>query len=73
MTTLFHASGNTGGVLLPVATTAASGSLTFSILQAVLEWIVAAIVISKTGSERLAQTETKQTLDVLHKAQGAQL
>ena len=71
MTTLFHASGNTGGVLLPVATTAASGSLTISIVQAVLEWIVAAIVISRAGSERLAQTEAKQTLDVFHETQGA--
>jgi membrane protease YdiL (CAAX protease family) len=73
MTTLFHASGNTGGVLLPVATTAASGSLTISIIQAVLEVIVAAIVISKAGPERLSQTETKQKLDSLSEIEGARL
>jgi membrane protease YdiL (CAAX protease family) len=71
MTTLFHASGNTAGVLLPVATTAASGNLTISIIQAVLAVIVAAIVILKAGPERLSHSESKQTLNIANETQGA--
>jgi uncharacterized protein len=71
MTTLFHASGNTAGILLPVATTAASGNLTISIIQAVLAVIVAAIVILKAGPERLSHSESKQTLNIANETQGA--
>jgi len=60
LATLFHASGNTGGVLLPLATTAAGGSITTSLIQIVLEVMVVSIVIAATGPEHLSRTKTRQ-------------
>jgi uncharacterized protein len=60
LTTLFHASGNTGGILLPIATTATSGSITASIIQLLLEVAVVLVVTVMAGTARLSRTEPKQ-------------
>jgi membrane protease YdiL (CAAX protease family) len=65
LTTLFHASSNTGGILLPVAITAAAGGLTQSIIQAVLEVSVAIVVVMRAGPERLSRTQPKQIQEEL--------
>lgn len=63
LTTLFHASGNTGGILLPIATTAIAGNLTASIIQLLLEVAVVVIVTVRAGAARLSRTEPKQIQD----------
>ena len=60
LVTLFHASSNTAGILLPVATTAADGSLITTVIQTILEVIVAVIVTVIAGPTRLSRTEPVQ-------------
>jgi len=60
LTTLFHASGNTGGILLPVATTATDGNILTSIVQLLIEGIVAIIITIRMSPARLSRTEPKQ-------------
>ena len=60
LTTLFHASGNTGGILLPVATTVTGGNLLAAVIQLLLEITVVVIVIGRAGATHLSQTETRQ-------------
>lgn len=60
LTTIFHAAGNTGGILLPVATTATSGNLTASIIQLLIEVAVVVAVTIRAGAARLSRTEPKQ-------------
>ena len=60
LTTLFHASGNTGGILLPIATTATNGNITASIIQLLLEVAVVVIITIRAGAAHLSQTEPKQ-------------
>jgi uncharacterized protein len=60
LTTLFHASGNTGGVFLPVATTATDGNISTTIIQVLLEVIVAIVVTVIAGPARLSRTEPIQ-------------
>ena len=60
LTTLFHASGNTGGILLPIATTATDGNITVSIIQLLLEVAVVVVVTVMAGAARLSRTEPKQ-------------
>jgi hypothetical protein len=58
LTTLFHASGNTGGILLPVAITATHGNLLASIVQLLIEGIVALVITVRLGPARLSRTES---------------
>ncbi len=60
LTTLFHASGNTGGILLPIANTVTNGNLLASIVQLLIEWIVVFIVVMVAGPARLSRTESVQ-------------
>lgn len=60
LTTLFHASGNTGGILLPLAITATGGNLLASIVQLLIEGIVALIITIRMGPARLSRTESVQ-------------
>jgi membrane protease YdiL (CAAX protease family) len=60
LTTIFHASGNTGGILLPVAITATGGNLTVSIIKFLLEALVVVVVTVKSGAARLSRTEPMQ-------------
>ena len=71
LTTLFHASGNTGGILLPVATTAAAGNITVSIIQLVLEVAVVVVVALRAGAAHLSRTEPKQIQEVIVQPQDA--
>lgn len=60
LTTLFHASGNTGGILLPIAITATNGNLLASVVQLLIEGIAAILITVRMGSARLSRTEPKQ-------------
>lgn len=60
LTALFHASGNTGGIFLPVATTATDGAITTTIIQVLLEVVVVIMVTVIAGPARLSRTEPKQ-------------
>lgn len=60
LTTLFHASSNTGGIMLPVANTAADGDIIASLIQLLLEVAVVVVVIVTAGAARLSRTEPKQ-------------
>jgi uncharacterized protein len=60
LTTLFHASGNTGGILLPLAITATGRNLLASIVQLLIEGIVALIITIRMGPARLSRTESVQ-------------
>ena len=60
LTTLFHASSNTGGILLPVANTATDGDIIASLIQLLLEVAVVVVVIVTAGAARLSRTEPKQ-------------
>jgi uncharacterized protein len=73
LTTLFHASSNTGGILLPVAITAADGNLTVSIIQLVLEVAVVIVVTLRAGAAHLSRTETKQDQEVILQTEEAKL
>ena len=60
LTTLFHASGNTAGVFLPIANTVTGSNMGALVLQAVLQVIVAVAVIGVAGPQRLSRTESVQ-------------
>ena len=60
LTTIFHAAGNTGGILLPVAITATSGNLIASIIHLLIEVAVVVVVTIRAGAARLSRTEPKQ-------------
>lgn len=60
LVTLFHASFNTAGVLLPIANTVSNSNFDARMIVDVLEVIVAMLVVMATGTERLSRTEPKQ-------------
>lgn len=60
LTTLFHASGNTAGVFLPIANTVIGSNLGALVLQVVLEIIAAVVVVRIAGPARLSRTESVQ-------------
>ncbi len=60
LTTVFHAISNTGGVFLPVATTATDGNITTTIIQVLLEVMAAIIITVLAGPARLSRTEPMQ-------------
>ncbi len=60
LATLFHASGNTSAVFLPVATTIAGANTATLIIQLALEVLVVSVLLFTQGPERLSRTEEKQ-------------
>lgn len=60
LVTLFHATGNTAGVFLPVANTLSGTNLSTLIIQIALEIFVVIGVIWSEGFERLSRTAAKQ-------------
>lgn len=60
LATLFHASGNTGAVFLPVATSVSGTNAGTLPIQIALEILVAGIVVLTHGPARLSRTEPKQ-------------
>lgn len=60
LTTLFHASGNTAGVFLPIANTVTGSNTGALILQVLLEIVVAVVVVMIAGPKRLSRTESVQ-------------
>ena len=60
LTTLFHASGNTAGVFLPIANTVAGKDIGTLIFQVLLQIVVAVVVLRIAGPERLSRTEPVQ-------------
>jgi len=60
LATLYHASSNTVGMFVPIASTISNADMGSYIAVAVLEVITAIIIVVTTGSERLSRTEVKQ-------------
>ena len=60
LVTLFHASFNTAGVLLPIANNLNDTNMDMRAMISILEIIVAAVVVMYAGTERLSRTEPKQ-------------
>jgi membrane protease YdiL (CAAX protease family) len=60
LVTLFHASGNTAGVFLPIANTVTGNNMSALMLQALLEIIVAFVIMIIAGAARLSRTQPKQ-------------
>jgi membrane protease YdiL (CAAX protease family) len=60
LTTLFHASANTGGVFLPAMTTVAQSSISLLLIQTSLEVLAALLVTATAGAARLSRPEPKQ-------------
>jgi len=58
LVTLFHASGNTAGVFLPVANTVTGNNLGALIFQVLLEIIVAILIVRSAGPARLSRQES---------------
>ncbi len=60
LVTLLHASGNTGGAFLPIASTITGSNLNTLIIQIALEILVVIVVIAKEGPAHLSRIATKQ-------------
>lgn len=60
LTTIFHASGNTAGVFLPIANTVIGSNAGALIFQILLETLVVIAVVIVAGSERLSRSEATQ-------------
>jgi membrane protease YdiL (CAAX protease family) len=60
LVTLFHASGNTAGVFLPIANTVTANNMGALLLQVLLEIIVAIVVMIIAGPARLSRREPPQ-------------
>jgi membrane protease YdiL (CAAX protease family) len=60
LTILFHASGNAGGVFLPVANTVADDNTSLLIIQTLIEITAAVVVTIAAGSARLSRTASLQ-------------
>ena len=61
LVTLFHASFNTAGLLLPIANNLTDTNMNMRAMISILEIIVAVIVVRYAGAERLSRTEPVQT------------
>lgn len=64
LVTILHASANTAGVFLPMASTISSQGMGAYIAYILFEWVAALIIVLVTGPERLSRTEEKQTQEV---------
>ena len=60
LTTLFHASGNTAGAFLPMANTISGDNVNVLITAIVLEILMAAGIVTFTGTERLSLRSPRQ-------------
>lgn len=60
LVTLFHASGNAAGAVLPIASTASHSNLGARIIADLLAVLAAVVVVRATGAERLSRTQQKQ-------------
>jgi uncharacterized protein len=60
LVTLFHATGNTAGVFLPVATTVAGTNASTLAIQVALEILVATVVVLTQGPAQLSRTQQRQ-------------
>lgn len=60
LVTLFHASFNTAGLLLPIANNLTDTNMNMRAVISLLEIIVAILVVVYAGAERLSRTEPKQ-------------
>ena len=65
LTTLFHASGNTAGVFLPIANTVTGDNIGTLVFLVVLEIVVAIVVVRIAGPARLSRTEPRQVQESL--------
>jgi membrane protease YdiL (CAAX protease family) len=63
LVTLFHASSNTMGIFMPMASTLFSENMGAYTGYVLFEVIVVVIVVLLTGSERISRTEEKQVLE----------
>jgi membrane protease YdiL (CAAX protease family) len=61
LVTLFHASFNTAGLLLPIANNLTDTNMNMRAMISILEIIIAVIVVMYAGAERLSRTEPVQT------------
>jgi membrane protease YdiL (CAAX protease family) len=73
LTTLFHASANTGGVFLPGVTTAEAGDIYTLVIGTLVEVTAAIVVIIIAGPERLSRTQPKQIQEELFEPGDASL
>lgn len=60
LVTLFHATGNTAGVFLPVASTVAGTNTSTLLIQVALEILVAGVVVFTQGPAQLSHSEQRQ-------------
>jgi membrane protease YdiL (CAAX protease family) len=60
LTTLFHASGNTGGILLPLVLTTADRDIYTLVIQTLIEVAAAIVVTTIAGPAQLSRTESAQ-------------
>lgn len=60
LVTLFHATGNTAGVFLPVASTVAGTNTSTLLIQVALEILVVSVVIVTQGPAQLSHSEQRQ-------------
>jgi membrane protease YdiL (CAAX protease family) len=60
LTVMAHAAWNTAGIFLPTASTLSSQGLGAFALQAVIELVIAAVIVRAAGAENLSRTETRQ-------------
>jgi membrane protease YdiL (CAAX protease family) len=60
LVTLFHASFNTAGVLLPIANNLTDSNMNMRAIIGILEIVVAGVVVFYAGAERLSRTQPKQ-------------
>ena len=60
LVTLFHASFNTAGLLLPIANNLTDTNMNMRAISGILEIIVVVVVVMYTGAERLSRTEPVQ-------------
>lgn len=60
LSVFFHASGNTGGILMPLANTVMDANVYTLVIQTLVEVLAAIVVIVLAGPERLSRTQPKQ-------------
>jgi membrane protease YdiL (CAAX protease family) len=60
LTTIFHASGNTAGVFLPIANTVIGSNAGALVLQILVETLVVIAVVIVAGPERLSRSQAIQ-------------
>jgi len=60
LVTLFHASFNTAGLLLPIANNLTDTNMNMRAMISSLELMAAILVVFYAGAERLSRTEPKQ-------------